>query len=339
MGWTDWFSPANQLATGVKVATNVAKVMGKQTKVAPDAHAASWKSGAGYNVSNSANSARLNKDAASWQGTPKPSAFPAFDPSSILKQSAWMTPSQIALANAGAQPTPTPRGGGDGGAPAGPSAYELQSQKDRARLAALYDAYSKQVSGAQGNINTNYDASRAAMGDIYSQAASQTNLGYDAARAALTAQMQALGLSGIMPPTNTTAQLAAADRYTNLGTIAQTQSEAERQAALANNQALVNAIAGENRGALENFDRTVAENVARQQQAQAEAAASAQAAANAAAARQAETDWQHQFKYDQLAAGAKTQPDVNTILQQVMANGGAGLTPEQAALANFLARG
>jgi hypothetical protein len=328
MGFSDWnpISPNNIAPVAVKTAAAIKK-LSTPSKVASDAHANQWGSGAGYNISGNQATAMSKAAGDAWKGTPAATPALAAPYKLDFTGPAWKTPAQLAAASGVI--TPAPQGGGSGGGgPAGPSAYELQSQQDRARLAALFDAYSKQIGGMSTDINANYDTSQNTLANLYQNATQQSNAGYDAARTALTAQMQALGLSGVTPATNTDAQLASADRYTNLGALAGSQNVAERQAAVANNQALVNAVAGEKNQGLQGFDRTVSENVLRQAQAQAQAQAAAQAASDRAAAAQAERDWQHQYAYDKpflaaqaAAQTARTPVDVSGLYQQFVTGG------------------
>lgn len=182
-------------------------------------------------------------------------------------------------------------GGGPGGSYDPAAGYKAQSAQDRAQLQALYNAYYKAIANNASGINTQYEANQATLGDIYGQAATDVNAGYNAARDAQTQQWERLGLANLLgaPPQETfSGQLAQAGRYTDLGAGAKTFSEAQRQAALAGNTSLGNAIRGEQRTALSDYDRMVRENVTSMEQQAANnaaAAANAQARAQAAAAK------------------------------------------------------
>lgn len=213
--------------------------------------------------------------------------------------------------------------GGDGGSYDPASGYKAQSARDRAMLAALYNQYMKQLGGNEAGINATYAANQAALGDIYGNATNQATAAYNAARDAQTAQLQALGISdsGAMPADTFSGQLAASNRFSDLGAAAQNFSDAQRLAAIAGNQTLVNAAGAEKRTGLADFDRIARENIIAQRQAAAQAAASS-AVAQAKARRDAQkyNDYM-QLQYAKLAAGQRPSVDFAGLVAQGMNQG------------------
>jgi hypothetical protein len=171
--------------------------------------------------------------------------------------------------------------GGGGGAAVDPYAgFKSGRKSDRARLEALYQQYQNMIGAGETGINQNFGTAATNLGNAYGGAVQNINAGYDAARAAQTAQLQALGLTDVAPPTSVLSQANTASDYEKLKAAALAQNEANRISSLGGQQAIREAVGGEQTATLKAYDAQTAQQI-QQMQAQAAAQASANAAANA----------------------------------------------------------
>lgn len=147
-------------------------------------------------------------------------------------------------------------GGGGGGGYSGPSRAQIQAQAEpaRARIEAMYKQYADMIAGREADIKNNYATAGQNLQGIYGGATENVNNAYNAARAAQTAQLQALGLTEMAPPTNTQQQAYATSILGRLGAAGMSENEAARVAAINNNLALRNAASAEGTRTLSGFD-------------------------------------------------------------------------------------
>lgn len=146
--------------------------------------------------------------------------------------------------------------GGGGGGSGGPSRAQIQAQAapSRARIEAMYKQYADMIASREADINKNYSTAAQNLQGIYGGAEQNINNAYDAARAAQTAQLQALGLTEMAPPTNTDQQAYSTSMLNRLGAAGMSENDAARVAAINNNLALRNAATGEGARTLSSFD-------------------------------------------------------------------------------------
>jgi hypothetical protein len=152
-------------------------------------------------------------------------------------------------------------GGGGGVSRAQIDAFQTRGAEDRARLEAMYKSYGDMIGARRGDIEGNYNTGTQNLTNAYNQAASATTANYDAARQAQTRQLQQLGLTEMAPPTNTEAQLQAAQQTEALRQAAIAEQEANRQAAVNQNISLQNAASREGTQQLQSFDQRLADMV------------------------------------------------------------------------------
>lgn len=155
-------------------------------------------------------------------------------------------------------------GGGGGGGYGGPSRAQIKAQGEasRARIESLYKQYADMIAGRSADIQSNYANAANMLGNIYGGAAQNVNNAYDAARLAQTAQLKALGLTEMAPPTNTQQQAYSTSMLDRLKASGLSENEANRIAALNNNLALRNAASAEGARTLSSFDAALASALA-----------------------------------------------------------------------------
>lgn len=201
--------------------------------------------------------------------------------------------------------------GGAGGAGFDPFAgFKADTAANRARLAALYDAYTKDIGAGEAGINQNFGTAATDLGNIYGGAVNNINAAYDAARAHQLSQLQALGITNYVPDTNVLDQANTASDYEKLKSAVLAQNEANRLSAVSQNQATQRAAASEKLASLSAYDKQAAQALQKFQSDYAKAQAAASAASAAAQSKAAERAWQHQYLYDKLAA-SQTQTAAN----------------------------
>jgi hypothetical protein len=125
----------------------------------------------------------------------------------------------------------------------------------------MYKSYGDMIGARRGDIEGNYNTGTQNLTNAYNQAASANTANYDAARQAQTRQLQQLGLTEMAPPTNTEAQLQAAQQTEALRQAAIAEQEANRQAAVNQNISLQNAASREGTQQLQSFDQRLADMV------------------------------------------------------------------------------
>jgi hypothetical protein len=150
-------------------------------------------------------------------------------------------------------------GGGGGVSPAQIQAMQDRGAQDRARIEALYGSYAKMIGNRQADIAGNYETGTKNLSEAYAQSGATNDAAYNAAREAQTRQLQQLGLTEMAPPTNTEAQVKAAQSNDALKQAAIAQQEASRQAAINQNISLQNAATREGTQQVGAFDQRLSD--------------------------------------------------------------------------------
>lgn len=207
---------------------------------------------------------------------------------------------------------------------------QARAPQDRARLEALYKQYADMIAGQEADINRNFDTSAQSYRDIYGSQAAQTKAIYDASRAAATQQLQALGLTQAAPPGIAGQQASAESDIQRIMASRLSDVTAGRQLAQTTNQLNTQAATREGVGAVQSYDRRIADLLMQMQAKQAAAQAESanqyatlrqNAITNAKEMTQAEAEAQlnAEIQAAKLAASAKPTVDFQSVYAGILA--------------------
>lgn len=126
-------------------------------------------------------------------------------------------------------------GGSGGGGGGSARAYsDEQIAATSAKLQAIYNRYAQDVAAREADIASQYEKTGTNLGGIYDTAVGNINSAYDAARAAQTQQLLNLGMTEQTPVQSFGNQTGATTSLQNLRAAVLAQNEATRNAAITN---------------------------------------------------------------------------------------------------------
>lgn len=125
--------------------------------------------------------------------------------------------------------------GGSGGGGGSARAYsDEQVAATQAKLQAIYNRHAQDIAAREADIAANYAKTGESLGSIYDAAVGNVNSAYDAARAAQTQQLLNLGMTEQTPVQSFGNQTGATTSLQNLRAAVLAQNEATKNAAITN---------------------------------------------------------------------------------------------------------
>ncbi|WP_396190342.1 hypothetical protein [Flavobacterium sp.] len=213
-------------------------------------------------------------------------------------------------------------GGGGGGGGSRRAYSDEQIAATQAKLQAIYNRYADDIAAREADIAAQYTQTGTNLGGIYDTAVGNINSAYDAARAAQTQQLLNLGMTEQTPVQSFGNQTGATTSLQNLRAAVLAQNEATKNAAITNQR--LAAEAGRREGA-----QTAAQAAAQMASEMVSTGGGGGGGGGLSpyqyaslVLQQQKADAQNQYNAAKLAGqGQRTTPDYNALINQAKQQG------------------